>query len=625
MGNRLITDRKFWPLFYTQFFGALNDNVLKNGIIILITFKAYSIGGISTEQMVSLCGGLLILPFFIFSSISGQLADKFSKTVIIRWVKAMEILIMLLGMYGFVRENIYLLFTALFCMGTHSALFGPVKYGILPNLLYDDELVKGNAYIETGTFIAILLGTILGVWLVSMEKNGPLYIGMTMLAVAVTGFLFSLAVKPVKPALPELKLNFNPVTTTIEILKMSGKIKSVFNSILGISWFWFVGMTVLAIIPVYCKNYLYGGESLITLFLALFSIGIGAGAFLCEKLSFKRTELGLVPIGSLGISIFALDLFFAAPPLAHAPDKLLTVMEFLSLPGAIRIAADLFFFAVSGGLFTVPLYAFIQQRSDKKARSRVIAANNIMNAIFMVVASLCLALLYRYHFTYSQIFLILAVVNILVAAYIYTLIPEFLIRFIVWVVINFIYRLKVIGREHLPMEGPLIIACNHVTFADAFVLNSGCPRPARFVMYYKYFDMPVVSKFFRDGKVIPIAGAKEDPEILKAAFETMAAELNNDEVVCIFPEGELTRDGKMNEFKRGIEKLLEIKPVPVVPACLNGLWGSYFSRKYTGKDKKAFRRKWSRISVEFGKPIPPEEVTAQKLFDVISGMKIAEE
>lgn len=625
MSLKILKDRRFWPIFWTQFFGAFNDNVFKNGIVILITYKAYTIGGISTEQMVSLCGGLLILPFFIFSAISGQYADKFSKSRLIRYIKVLEIVIMTLGMYGFICEDIVVLLTALFLMGMQSAFFGPVKYSILPNLLHDEELVSGNAYIETGTFIAILIGTILGVQLISIKGNGNLYISITIVAVAAAGFLFSLSVKPVEPSIPELKLNFNPFTTTIEIIKISAKVKSIYNSILGISWFWFVGIALLSMIPVYCRNFLYGSESVITLFLALFSIGIGAGSILCEKLSFKRTELGLVPLGSIGISVFALDLFFAGQPLSQAPEKLLSAMEFLSIPGSKRIAIDMFLFSVSSGLFTVPLYTFIQQKSDKAVRSRIIAANNIMNAIFMVAASIFLIILYHFNFTFQQIFLIFALLNIVVAAYIYTIIPEFLLRLVAWSVTNFIYRLKVIGRENLPAEGAFIIVANHVTFVDGFVISSGCPRPARFVMYYKYFTMPVVSKLFRDGKVIPIAGIKEDPEILKAAFDTMADELRNDEVVCIFPEGELTRDGKMHEFKHGIEKLLKITPVPVVPACLNGLWGSYFSRKYSGSERKVLRRKWSRISVEFGKPIPPEEVTAQKLYDIIAGMKTEEE
>jgi 1-acyl-sn-glycerol-3-phosphate acyltransferase len=613
----------FWPFFYTQFFGAFNDNVLKNALAILITYKAYSISGISPEQMVSLCGGIFIVPFFLFSAISGELADKFSKPKLIRVVKAIEIGIMSLGLIGFVNENIMLLLGALFLMGLHSTLFGPVKYSILPHILHSDELITGNAYLETGTFIAILLGSIFGVQAIS-ASGGPWIVGFTEIAVALLGFLLSFGIKPLEPVVSGLRLNLNPVTTTIEIMRITRNVKSVFNSILGISWFWFLGIAILSMVPVYCKDLLNAGESIVTLFLVLFSVGIGAGSILCERLSFKRTELGLVPIGSLGLSLFALDLFWVGQPSGFSSGGLLSLRDFLSSAPGRRISLDIFFLAMSGGFFTVPLYTFIQQKSHKEIRSRVIAGNNILNALFMVASSLFLAALYHYKFSIPHIFLILSLLNVFVAVYIYTLIPEFLLRLMAWGLSNIIYRLKVIGRENLPMEGPFVIVCNHVTYMDSFIVASGCPRPARFVMYYKYFDMPIVKRFFRDGKVIPIAGALEDRAILKAAFDKIAAELKDDEVVCIFPEGELTRDGKMQPFKSGIEKIVQRTPVPVVPACLNGLWGSYFSRKYTGKEHRPFRRKRSRISIEFGRPIPSKEVTSEKLFTVISRMKVEE-
>ena len=624
MGTHIFRGRGFWPFFYTQFFGAFNDNAFKNAIGILIAYKAYSIGGISPEQMVSLCGGIFILPFFLFSAIAGQLADKFSKPKLIRIVKALEIAIMILGMFGFIYENMILLLMALFLMGIHSTLFGPVKYSILPHLLNSDELITGNAYVESGTFIAILLGSILGVALVSLY-GGSWEAGIAVVTIAVLGFLISLAIKPIEPVIPELKINLNPVTTTFEILGITRKVESIFNSILGIAWFWFIGIALLSIIPVYCKDFLKVNESVVTLFLVLFSIGIGIGSILCERLSFKRTELGLVPIGSFGLSLFTFDLFLVGQPLVFSSGSLMSFTEFLNTHYGRRVSIDIFLLAVSGGFFTVPLYTFIQQRSQREVRSRVIAGNNIWNALFMVVSSLFLTALYHYKFSYPQIFLIFSVMNILVAAYIYTLIPEFLLRLMAWGLTNMVYRLKVIGRENLPLEGPFVIACNHVTLVDSFIIASGCPRPARFVMYYKYFDMPLISRIFRDSKVIPIAGAKEAPEVLNAAFDQIAAELQDDEVVCIFPEGTLTRDGKIHEFRPGIEKIVQRTPVPVVPACLNGLWGSYFSRKYSGTGHRPFRRKWSRISLEFGVPIPPEEVSAEKLFEVISKMKVDEE
>ena len=623
MRTHIFRARGFWPFFYTQFFGAFNDNVFKNAIGILIAYKAYSIGSISPEQMVSLSGGIFILPFFLFSAISGQLADKFSKHLIIRIVKVLEIGIMILGMFGFIYENLILLLVALFLMGLHSTLFGPVKYSILPHLLHSDELITGNAYVETGTFIAILLGSILGVQLIAMH-GGAWITGLAVVAIAVTGFLISLAIKRITPVMPELKINLNPITTTIEILGITKKVESIFNSILGIAWFWFIGIALLSIIPVYCKDFLHARESVVTLFLVLFSLGIGVGSILCGLLSFKRTELGLVPIGSFGLSLFTFDLFLVGQPSVLSSGGLMSVADFLATHDGRRISLDVFLLSVSGGFFTVPLYTFIQQRSHKEIRSRVIAGNNILNALFMVVSSLFLAALYHYKFSYPQIFLVFSIMNALVAIYIYTLIPEFLLRLLAWGLTNIVYRLKVTGRENLPLEGPFIIACNHVTYVDSFVIASGCPRPARFVMYYKYFDMPFISRIFRDSKVIPIAGANEDPEVMNAAFDKIAEELQDDEVVCIFPEGKLTRDGKVHAFRPGIEKILQRTPVPVVPACLNGLWGSYFSRKYGINGRRPFKRKWSRISLEFGVPIPPEEVTAEKLFEVINKMKVDE-
>ncbi len=432
MSIRLLKDRRFWPLFWTQFSGAFNDNLFKNGIAILITYRSYTVGGISPEQMVSLCGGIMILPFFIFSAISGQLADRFSKPVLIRIIKTLEIFIMILGTYGFLRENIYMLLAALFLMGVHSTMFGPVKYSIIPHILDEDELVAGNAYIESGTFIAILLGSIIGVQLISVHGSGSHLISWAILSVAVTGLLFSLAIRPLEPSNPELKLRLNPVTTTWEIIKISAADRSIFYSIIGISWFWFAGIELLSMIPVYCRYYLYGSESVITLFMALFSVGIGAGSILCEKLSFRKVELGLVPLGTLGMSLFAFDLFLAGQPLKSAPDTLLNALEFLKVPGGRRIAVDMFLFSVSGGFFTVPLYTFLQKGSEAGIRSRIIAANNIMNAIFMVAASLFLASLYHFGLTYPQVFLVMAGMNICVAVYIYTAVPEFLSGTVLW-------------------------------------------------------------------------------------------------------------------------------------------------------------------------------------------------
>ena len=617
----ILFDRRFWPVFLTQFLGAFNDNVFKNAIGILIAYKAYTLAGLSPEQMVSLCSGIFILPFFLFSGLAGELADKYRKPRIMQAVKLFEIAIMMLGLTGFVQDNLALLLIGLFLMGIHSTLFGPVKYSILPHLLHPDELVAGNAYVETATFIAILLGSILGVQLISISGSGAWITGIMVVAVAMTGYGTSLAVNPIAAVAPELKLRFNPIATAMETIRIAREVKSVFLSALAISWFWFLGICLLSIFPVYCKDFLKADESVVTLFLILFSVGIGTGSILCERLSFKRTELGLVPLGSIGLSLFAVDIFWVGQPVFGAGSAIVDWSGFLSSPSGRRIAIDLFLLSVFGGFYTVPLYTFIQQRSAAAVRSRVIAANNILNALFMVVASGFLMGLYALHCSYPQIFLILALLNIAVAAYIYTVIPEFLLRLVVWVVVNLIYRMKVTGREHLPAEGPFVIACNHVSYMDGLVLASACPRPVRFVMHYSFMKIPVLKWFFRDLKIIPIAGVRENRTILQEAMARIDRELEAGDVVGIFPEAHLTPDGNLQPFQAGIETIVERRPVPVVPACLHGLWGSFFSLRDEGR-RRPFRRRWSRIGVTFGPPIEPEEVTAERLQAIITAMRI---
>ncbi len=619
--KNILFDRRFWPVFLTQFLGAFNDNVFKNAIGILIAYKAYTLAGLSPEQMVSLCGGIFILPFFLFSGLAGELADKYRKPRIMQAVKLLEVAIMILGLIGFVRGNLELLLIGLFLMGIHSSLFGPVKYSILPHLLHPDELVAGNAYVETATFIAILLGSILGVQLIAMPETGAWITGILVIAVAAAGFGTSLAVNPIAAVAPELKLRFNPIATAVETVRIAREVKSVFLSVLAISWFWFFGICLLSIFPVYCKDFLKADESVVTLFLVLFSVGIGAGSILCERLSFKRTELGLVPLGSIGLSLFAFDIFLVGQPVFGAGHALIDWSGFLSSPAGRRIAIDLFLLSIFGGFYTVPLYTFIQQRSAAAVRSRVIAANNILNALFMVVAAGFLMGLYAFGLSYPQIFLILALLNIAVAVYIYTVIPEFLLRLVVWVVVNLVYRLKVTGREHLPAEGPFVIVCNHVSYMDGLVLGSACPRPVRFVMHYSFMKLPMLRWFFRDLKIIPIAGVRENRAILQEALARIDRELETGEVVGLFPEGHLTKDGKLQPFQTGIETILARQSVPVVPACLHGLWGSYFSCKDEGH-RRPFRRRWSRIGVTFGPPLPPEEATAERLQAIIAGMRI---
>ena len=611
---QLLKARRFGPLFLTQFLGAFNDNFLKNAIVILITYRAVTVAGVPPAQMVAAAGGIFILPFFLFSATAGQLADKMEKSLLIRWVKIIEIGIMLMAGIGFVLEIYELLLVALFFMGLHSTFFGPIKYSILPQHLATDELVGGNALIESGTFLAILMGTIAGGVLI-LEPSGAWIVSIALTVVAAAGLWTSLPI-PQAPAVdPGLTVQWNPIPPTIEIIALTRKTRSVFLSILGISWFWFFGGAMLSLFPPFCKDVLGSEPSLVTLFLSIFSVGIGLGSLLCERLSRRQLELGLVPLGSIGISVFTADLFFAGIP---SSSQGMGVLDFLRDPAGIRIVADLLLLSIFSGFFIVPLYTLMQERSEMSHRSRIIAGNNILNALFMVVSSVMLMGLMHFGFTVAQIFLILAVLNGVVAVYIYTLLPEFLIRFMIWILANLVYRLRVQGAEKVPTEGAAVLVCNHVSFVDWMVIAAGVKRPVRFIMDHTYAKGWPTRTLCKQAKVILIAPASENAAILRASFETVACSLREGELVCIFPEGRLTADGNLNPFKSGVEKIIRDTPVPVIPMALRGLWGSLFSRKGGRAILKWPTRFWSRVELVIASPVAPESASAAKLQEKVA-------
>jgi hypothetical protein len=508
----LLRARRFAPFFWTQLLGALNDNVFKNALVILFAFGAPA-SALSTDTLVNLAGGVFILPFFLFSATAGQLADKFEKSRLIRAIKVLEIAIMCIAAIGFARRSVAVLLLALFLMGVHSTLFGPVKYSILPQQLREEELVRGNALIEGATFIAILVGTILGGLLVSIAGIGAMLVAATTIALAVAGWLVSRGVQLAPAQAPGLRIGWNAITETIQTIRFARENRTVFLSILGISWFWFYGAIFLAQFPGLGHDVLGGDEHVVTLILAVFSVGIGLGCMLCERLSDGKIELGLVPFGSIGLSLFALDLFFATRGVVAPSGTAMTIADFVGSGTGRRIALDLALIGVFGGFFIVPLLALVQHRSAPEHRSRVIAGNNIINAAFMVVASLLGVVLRMRGLTIPQLFLFTAIVNACVAVYIYTLIPEFLMRFLVFLLVHTIYRVRRHGDEHLPDEGAAVLVCNHVSFVDALVISAVCRRPIRFVMDHHIFRIPVLNFVFRTSQAIPIASAKEDPDM----------------------------------------------------------------------------------------------------------------
>ncbi|MEN9480577.1 MAG: hypothetical protein RLZZ298_1972 [Pseudomonadota bacterium] len=619
----LLKTRRFAPFFATQFLGAFNDNLFKNALIVLLTFQSAQWTEIKPELLANLAAGIFILPFFLFSATAGQLADKYDKALLARLVKVLEMVIMGVAAAGFFIHSLPVLLGALFLLGLHSTLFGPVKYAILPQHLHANELVGGNALIEAGTFVAILIGTLAGGLLAGSVEH-PAWIALGGFVIALAGYLSSRGI-PVAPAPePGLTVNLNPLTETWRNIAFARQNRTVFLSILGISWFWLYGALFLAQFPAYAKNVLGGSESSVTLLLAVFTLGIGLGSLLCERMSGKRVEIGLVPFGSIGLTLFGIDLYFASPtgPLAA---EVLGVVAMLSIPTVWRILFDLVMLGIFGGFFIVPLYALVQIRSSAAHRARIIAANNILNALFMVTGALGAAALLNSGLSIPALFGIAALANALVALYIYRLVPEFLLRFIAWLMIRAAYRLRSAGLENIPEEGAAVIVCNHVSFADAVVIMGAAPRPLRFVMDHRIFKIPLISYIFRHSGAIPIASAKEDPAMMEAAFAEVSKALAAGELVAIFPEGNITRDGELQPFRSGIARILADNPVPVIPLALSGLWGSFFSRIDGVAMKTPFRRGLlSQITLRVAPAVTPAAATPENLFNIVRALRGAE-
>ena len=617
----LLTQRRFLPYFIVQALGAFNDNVYRQAIIGLLFFMGLSTADRSLYAM--LAPAIFIAPYFLFSAIAGQIAEKLEKQRLIVITTAMEIAIMSLAAIGFLTGNMPVLLVALFCTGMQSTLFGPVKYSILPSVLKPEELTGGNGLVEMGTSISILVGMIAGGLIFKLAgEYGPQTAAAAIILLALLGNAVSRLIPTVDAGAPDLKVHINPIPESRQVLKLARKQLAVRNAMLGVSWFWFVGTMLTAQLPSYAKLNLGGDETLYLVALGVFSIGTGIGSLLCEKLSARTVEIGLVPLGAFGMSVFLFDLYFARTGAAAATG--LDVAGFLAQPGAWRVTLDLAAVGMFTGFFLVPLFALIQSRTPRSELSRVISAVNIQNAFFIVMAAVLGialqmeqlkigdAVLPMPGLSIPQLFLCLAIANTLVAIWIFTIVPEFLMRFLSWMLVRSFYRLRLHGIEkHVPDEGPALIVCNHVSYLDALILSASIPRPVRFVMYYKIFNVPVMRWIFRTGKAIPIAGAKEDPEVMRRAFEEIDAALADGQLVGIFPEGALTRDGGIAPFKSGIERVLERRPVPVVPMALKHMWTSMWSRR-DGRlgQMRVPRRFRAHIEVLAGEPVDGREASA---------------
>lgn len=614
--SSLLTQKRFLPYFITQFLGAFNDNIFKNVLLLFVAFASVDTLPISSNLFINLAAGLFILPFFLFSALAGVLADKYEKSWFIRKVKLLEVVIMSLGAIGFIYESYGILLLLLFLMGTQSAFFGPVKYALLPQQLETKELVSGNALVETGTFLAILIGT-LGAGIIASEESAKLVAAICIVSFAVLGYVSSCFIPEAPSNAPDLKVKWQPIKLTKATLAIAKKDRPTFQALMSISWFWFLGATYLTQFPIFTKLHLNGTESSVAFLLALFSVGIAIGSLACDKLSNHRIEIGIVPMGSLGISIFGLLMATSIP---ESLPEFGSFQQFVTYSELRPLFAYLLLLGISGGIFIVPLYSLMQLRAKPDERAQVIAGLNIYNSLFMVGSAvmgiICLSVL---ELSIPQLFVLLALLNTFVMLYLFYQVPIYAFRFFTWVVTHTMYRVKHKNLHNLPESGGALIVCNHVSYMDALLLSAVCPRLIRFVMEEDYAKLPPLRRFLKRAGVIPISSTNR--RSIRNAFNEVEQALHEGHIVCIFPEGKLTSDGEVAEFMRGMELIIRRSPVPVIPMALKGLWGSYFSR-YKGRACKGLpTRFWTKLEIETGEPISPADASCETLRQAVADLR----
>lgn len=569
---KLLETRRFLPLFVSQFLGAFNDNTFKNALVILITYRLASLFGSSAQILVTLAAGIFILPFFLFSATAGQLADKYEKSRLIAIVKFAEIILMITAAIGFYLHSVPLLMFVLFALGTQAAFFGPLKYAILPNLLHENELIAGNGLIEAGTFISILFGTILGGVFI-LYPFGEYLISFIVVLLAIGGFIASLYIPAGSSDNPSLRINYNIIQETTRLLLYSRERWDIYLAILGISWFWLVGATFLSQFPAYAKDILHAKESIVTLFLTLFSIGLAIGSLLCNRLLKGKVHATYVPLGALGMTIFMIDLCIASAHAAFPPTTLLTLGGFLSTFSGWRISLDLMLIAVCGGLYTVPLYAILQHRSDKEYRARVIASNNVLNALFMVIAAILTVVLLKIGLSVTQVFLLIAIGNTLLAIYICKLLPDVLIRgFFHWILMS-LYRVNVKGLENYECAGDrVVIIANHTSFIDAILLATFLPDKLTFAVNTTTAKKWWIKLFLRMVDAYSIDPT--NPMAIKSLIEFV----QQNKRCVIFPEGRLTTTGALMKIYEGPGLIADKSGAKLLPIRIQGAQFTPFSR-----------------------------------------------
>ncbi|AKH36682.1 MULTISPECIES: acyl-[ACP]--phospholipid O-acyltransferase [Nitrosomonas] len=568
----LLTTKRFLPLFLTQFLGALNEHVCRNISVILITYATMEHTGFSPQIMLTIATGLFILPFFLFSATAGQIADKWDKAKLIRIIKFIEILLISSAAGGFFSGNVTFMLSILFLMGTLSAFFAPLKYSILPDHLQDNELIGGNAFIEAGTFLSLSTGAIVVSWLLVAENDITLLTALMIIS-ALTGWLFSLLIPSSYAASPQIKIGYHVLNETRAILQYIRQNTLVFRSILGISWFWLFAAAFVSQFPLFAKEVMGGNEQVTLLLLVFFSIGIGLGSLLCNKLLKSEIVATFTPLGVLGITIFTVDLVFASASMLPAKGESIGAIAFLTSFAHWHILLDLLAIAICGGVYVVPLYALVQRYSEASHRSRVMAGNHIINAFFLVISAMTISLMLASNFSVAEVFLTIAILNGLVMIYLSSLLPQALIRSILKWFFHTSYRLEVKGLENYAKAGnKMIIMTNHLSFLDALLLSTSLPDPLCFAINPRTVRRWWLRPFLFLADTVPVDPA--DPK----STQLLMDKVSSGQRVVIFPEGRLTLTGFLMKIYEDPVIIVAKSGALLLPISISGAQYTPFSR-----------------------------------------------
>ncbi|QFT53576.1 MFS transporter [Microbulbifer sp. THAF38] len=608
---KLLGTRRFLPLFITQVLAVFSDNLYKNALIVLLVFRM-------TEEeantLINIATSLYILPYFLFSASAGQLADKIDKSKLIRIYKMAEIGIGLVGIVALFTRHYALSLAVIFCYGTYAALFSAAKFSLIPQQLNRIELLGGNALIQMGSFIGTLAGTIVGTLLVGFThpgQHGLTYIAIILICVALSGYLASCAIPKAPAPSPKLHINWNPVVHAIRVMYSAWQIPSVFYSILAIAWFWLITTAYLAQIPNFTRAVLGGSEEVITLLLCSLTVGTALGSLLCNWLSRGRIEPGLIPLGAIGITCTGMALGFHSSHFHTLTNADLT--QFFNSQGSFLILLYIALFGVFGGIFTVPLYAMIQDRSSAEIRAQIIAISNMLNSLFIVAATLLsITFLDILQISIPKYFVIIALLNLVVVSLIFAKLPEFIMRVLLLLPARTLYKVNFKGLDQIPNEGPALIVSNHISFLDPVILADIVERYVRFVAHPAIFKSRLLRCILHMSDAIPIGLDLDDPNSRERTYKAIEESLENGELLCIFPEGKISEDGELQPFLKDIEEILRRKSVPVIPIALHGADAQAENTAQQPK-KKRKRRLFPEVLVIAGQPVESINTDSESL------------